>query len=364
VSLIQRWLSRSRVRDAKKRLAEETSAKCYLALAHEHARLGQMADVKSVCEEALAVFPAHPELQRMCDRAQAILLEDRTRRLTSELRDAPRPALYRELAELFLGGGRLDRAEETAEAWFASTQDPAALLLRFQARLQRFTADKRRDDARACFEWLDQAEKLLARDERPLRLRLELLCSIGAWRDARKIVGQLLELAPGDPALEARFRTYNSLAEKAPTVDAALREIERTGALASERAAAPVPQNSNARAIRPTLQALAAEASVEAALYERGATALVQGTKGATAERCARSVREIVHKSRTLVRRLGLGAPVEIELETTLTSLFVVPTDAGCAAIACEQPTIPARLRASVLELAGSGADASTEEPA
>jgi tetratricopeptide (TPR) repeat protein len=354
-------MTRSRLKTARQGLADEPSPKNYLALAHEHARLGEMTDVQRVCQEALEIFPGHPELQRLADRARALLLEDRTRELVRELRQAPRPALYRELCELYLKSGRIERAEETAVEWFTSSGDGNAVLLQAQARLERFRADKRREDGRVASELLDTAEKLLERDERPLRMRLELMCAVGAWRDARRVVGQLLELAPGDPVLEARFRTLASIADNARSFDAALRESERTGKLTLDeppRAAVAAPT----RSIRPMLKELADEQGVQAALFERGATALVQGPKGATAERTARAVREIVQKTRTTSRRLGLGSPLEVELEGEFGSVLIAPGELGAAALWCGHAEVPERLRARVRELTGAGAEALEED--
>src|SRR5687768_7527983 len=193
VSLIQRLLSRSRLKSVRQALADDPSAKNYLALAHEHARTGEMEEVQRVCAEALESFPGHPELQRLCDRAHALVVETRTRELVRELHEAPRPGLYRELCELYLETGRVEKAEETATTWFQETQDPSAQLLHAEARLRRFLSDKRREDGRMAAELLDQAEKLLPGDERPLRLRLDLMWAVGAWRDARKVLSQLLE---------------------------------------------------------------------------------------------------------------------------------------------------------------------------
>ena len=194
-------------------------------------------------------------------------------------------------------------------------------------------------------------------------MHLDLLCALGAWRDARRVVGQLLELFPGDSALEARFRTYNGLADRAPTLEATLREVERTGHFAAQQNAVASGPTST-RSIRPMLQEIAATPTVEAALYERGATALVQGPKGATAERNARAVREIVQKSRTTARRLGLGAPLEVEIEGQFASVFIAPSEHGSAAVWCHQPTVPQALRARVLELVGASVDGPGEEQA
>lgn len=359
MSFFERLLAKPRLRSVRQRLAEDSSAKNYLALAQEHARLGELEHVQRVCEEALALYPGHAELTRLLERSRALVGEGRTRALTRELREAPRPGLYRELAELLLSMGRIERAEEVAVEWFAHNGEGHAQLLRAQARYQRFLVDRRREDGKLVQELCDAAEKLLPRDERPLRLRLELCSAIGAWRDARKAVSQLLEGAPGDAALESRFRTLNALAENAPSIDAALREVERSGKLATEeRARRPAPSAAAPRSIRPLLQELASGPNVQAAIYERGSTALVQGAKGATAERTARAVREIVSKSRATARRLGAGAPLSVELEGDFGSVMIAPDDTGSAALWTTRPALTAAQRQALLELVGAGVDA------
>lgn len=358
MSLIDRLLGRSRLRTARQQLAGDSSPRSYLALAQEHARMGDMAEVQRVCEEALALHPGNTELGRLRERALALRGEERTRSLTRELREAPRPALYRELAELLLAMGRIERAEEVALEWFEHNGEGAAQLLRGEARYQRFLADRRRDDGRLTYELADAAERLLERDERPLRLKLELCTSIGAWRDARRVVSQLLEQAPGDGALEARFRELNALADAAPSLDVALREVERSGKLASEeRGARRQSAGAASRSIRPLLQELAAGPQVQAAIFERGATALVQGPKGATAERTARAVREIVQKSRSTSRRLGAGAPQSIELEGEFGSVLIAPDESGSAALWSTRASITDAQRQALAELIGSSAE-------
>lgn len=353
MKLFERMLARPRIRAARQRLAEEPSPRNYFDLANGHARAGEMDEVVRLCSEALELFPGQAELVRLQERARALLCEDRTRELSRELRDAPRPSLYRELCEILLEAGRVERAEECALEWFQATGDGQALLVRAQARLQRFLVDRRRDDARLVCELLDAAEKSLPSDPRPLRMRLQLYSAVGAWRDARRMISQLLELDPGDPALEARFRTLNTLAEQAPTFDSALREIERTGRLVDEEVERDDVTTSGT-AIRPRLQTLASEEGVEAALFQRGGTALVQGKKGATAERTARAVREVVVRSQTAARRLGLGHALEIELEGDFGRLSVQPNVLGYAALWSAHP-ITDRQRQQLAELAGAG---------
>jgi len=104
--------------------------------------------------------------------------------------------------------------------------------------------------------------------------------------------------------------------------------------------------------IRPLLQALACEPGVQAALYARGATALVQGPKGATAERTARSVREVVLKSRTAARRLGLGQVQEVQLEGEFGTLLIAPGELGAGAVWCAGSALP---REALFDLVAAG---------
>jgi tetratricopeptide (TPR) repeat protein len=360
MKFFDRMLARPRIRAARQLLTEDPSARNYLALANEHARTGEMDEVERVCAEALELHTGHTELSRLHDRARALRREDRTRELARELRDSPRPGLYRELCEILLESGRVERAEECALEWFAATSDAQAMLVRAQARLQRFLSDRRRDDARLVCELLDTAEKTLVHDPRPLRMRLQLYTAVGAWRDARRIVSQLLEIDPGDPALEARFRTLNTMAERAPSFDAALREVERSGRLADEVGDRGGEVATSSTTIRPRLQALAAEDGVEAALFQRGATALVQGQKGATAERTARAVREVVAKSQTAARRLGLGHAQQIELEGSFGRLTVQPNEVGYAALWSAGP-VSERHRTQLAELIGASENEEVE---
>ena len=352
MSVMRKILSRGRVRRARRDVAASPTAKNYEALAREYASIDAMDEVLRVCSEGLNAFPGHVELVRLAKRARQMRMEDRTRELYRELRESPRPAIWRELCDTLIEGGRVERAEECAEEWFQATQDGAAMLCRARARVERFFADRRRDDGRMAFEMLDAAEAKLPRDSEPLRVRLRLASRIGAWKEAQRVVSQLLELQPGDPVLEARFRTLLSLGESSPTPDQALREIERTGRLADDR---PGDEHLDGQvvAVRPVLKALSSEPGVRAAVYVRGGTALVQGPKGATAERSARAVREMVHASRTAARRLGLGQASEIRLEGDFGSLFVAIGEIGSSAVWCKG-RLDARHEQTMLELAGT----------
>jgi len=334
MSLFERMLARSRLRDARQRLAADPSPQCYASLAEEHARAGDMEAVLQVCEEGLDLYPSDPALERLAARARQLALEGRLRELSREIREAPRPALYREMSEILIETGRLRRAEEVAAEWYEQCDDPGALLTSALACAERFFADRGREEGRRAWELLDRFDQEAPFDEGALRLRARLASSVGSWGDAIRAVMQLLEVNPGDRALEARFRTLSTLPGGVGSFEQGLRELEKTGRFAEEgQPAEPVPDTESATAIRPLLKELGSGEHVEATLYTRGSTALVQGMKGATAERTARAVREVVQVSRTTARRLGIGQGLEVQLEGDFGTLLVASGEDGSAAL-------------------------------
>lgn len=362
MSFVRRLFSSSRLRELRQELAESPSPKTYSALAAEHARLGEMPEAERVAREGLELFPNNVELLRMAERSRALEAEGRTRELYRQLREAPRAAVWRELCEILMSSGRHARAEECAQEWFNATGDGHAQLIRAQARCERFFTDRRRDDARMALEWIDSAEKLLVRDPRPVRLRLNLYSRVGAWKDARRAVAQLLELEPGDAVLEAKFRSLETHTEAPLTLEQALREVEKSGRLVDEETSAHEGPTATGE-IRPVLKRMCGEPGVRGAVYVRGSTALVQGPRGATAERTARAVREVVQKSRTAARRLGLGQAYEVVLEGDFGNLQVVPGELGAAAIWSSRP-LSARQRQELIDLTALSGDAPEDDDA
>lgn len=329
--MFEKFLSRSRVRAAGRQLARNPSAQNYVMLAQAKAALGRLDEVRRICEEGLELYPGNVELRRLLDRSSEMHRETRTRYLQRELRDAPRPAIWRELCELHIEAGQVARAEEVAGTWWEAVRDPEAMFYRAKARAERFFADRRREDGRTAFQCVEEASQLMPGDPRPLHLRLHLASRCGAWVDARTTLARLLELFPGDPKLEARFRAVLPLADQGTSIESALREVELSGRLVDEDSQ-PERQPA-ARSVRPLLQRLSAAHDVRGAFYVRGSTALVQGLKGATAERTARTVRELVQASRSAARRLGLGQCFDVTLEGSFGVLLLNPGQAGAGAI-------------------------------
>lgn len=336
MSFLNRILSGGRLRTAARRVAKDPTAEAYAELAQEHAVAGELDEVMRVTAEGLRLFPGDVELRRLSDRTRSLRVESRIKDLQQELRSSPRPAVRKELCELLIEAGRVARAEEIAVEWHQGTKSGEAAYYRALARAERFFADRRRDDGRQAFELVKAAEDALPGDPRPVRLFLQLASRIGAWADARRAIARLLEHFPGDPALEARFRTVVALADGAKNVEHALREVERTGRLVDDEPERKEPVETGG--VRPLLQSLVREPGVQAAFFARGSTALVQGPKGATAERTARGVREVVTGCRSAARKLGLGAAQSARLEGDFGTLMLVIGEQGSSALWCDGP--------------------------
>ena len=350
MSLWNKFVSRGRVRSVAKRLAADPTARNYITLANELARQGDLREVQKICKEGLSAHPGNAELKRIIERVQTMEREGRMRELQRLLQDCPRPALWREACDILLESGRFSRAEDLANDWHNRAKDVEAILYRARARADRFYSDRRREDALVAFDLFDQAPQ----DEATFRCRLELALKIGAWAEARKIVARLLEIHPGDPDLEARFRNLMAQADGDRSIDQALRDVERSGSFTDDEStqADAEGRRSGSGAVRPTLQALADVDGVQAAFYVRGGTALVQGPRGATAERCARSMREVLQCTRNATRKLGLGQPLEVVLEGDFGNVACVPGNLGSSALWTSR-AMTARERTALHDLAG-----------
>jgi hypothetical protein len=336
VSLFSKFVTRSRIRKAARKLADDPCAKNYVALAREQVASGDMDQVSRVCTEGLQLHPDCAELQRLAERARHLKYEARAQTLQEELAVSPRPALWRELCQLMLEMGRVDRADKAAHDWYRTTKDGEALYFRALAHAERFYTDRRAEQGQIAHDLAREAQKLCKTDPRPIKLQLEITTRAGAWQDSRRLLARLLELLPGDPALEGRFRAVHARCDKSKDLLRGLSDVERSGAFAddeSEQHSSPAQF-----AVRPMLKELGADSGVRAAIYLRGGTALVQGPRGATAERTARAVRELVQSSRRTVRRIGLGTPVEVLLEGAFGSLLVSPGEQSTSALWCNGP--------------------------
>jgi tetratricopeptide (TPR) repeat protein len=355
MKLLNRLLSYVRIRRAKHALAQDPTPRNYLALAQQYSLANKAAEAQRACVEGLAAFPENQQLVRYHQRTKRSERETRLGELHRELAQAPRASLWRELCEILIDSDELARAEEELSRWFASGHDPEARYLLARVKLARFYADRGREQGRAALGALEEACEHLPHDMRPLRAKLEFLTRIGAYADARECAAKCLIVEPGTLELEGRFRTLSARAEGAPTIERALYEVERSGRLPGEEG------GENARAssgsVQSLLRELATQSDVQAVLYVRGATALVQGAKGATAERTARSVQTILSGSRSVARRLGLGQVFQIQLEGSFGTLSIAPGEQDAGAILCSGPLGRVREEA-LLSMAGLNAQA------
>ncbi|MEZ6014200.1 MAG: hypothetical protein R3F49_03735 [Planctomycetota bacterium] len=351
MSLFGRFTAKKRLRAAARALGKDASAENYVVLAREYIVVGQTRDVVRVCEEGLAAYPSHPELERLAHRARQLYQEDRLRELATELEAAPRPALHREYCELLLEGGRVQRALEAAERWRAQTDDPESLYYLASAHAELFFDGRRSADGLEAYELAVRAAKGMPQDRRAPRLQFEIARRCGAWEEARRALARLLELMPGNPALESRFRSVLANCANAVPLARALHDVEKSGKFVDdlpEHAGDGEPDD-----VRALLKELASPFEVRAAVFLRGGTGLVQGAQGATAERTARAVREVLQASRSAARRMALGRPLRIEAEGAFGTLLVSPGDLGNVGV-WTKGAVAHSTRTRVAQLSGS----------
>ncbi len=262
------------------------------------------------------------------------------------------------MCEILLESGWLARAEETAGKWIDFKDDGEARLVLARVRLERFLADRGREQGFAALQAIDEAEQRLPGDVRPLKLQLKFVLKIGAWLDARQCISRLLQLEPGSAQLESRFRALESMEEGAPSIERALLRVESTGQFAEE--AEPQSSGRAGADVRPVLRELAADPDIHAALYVRGSTVLIQGPKGATAERTARAVRTNLSSGRATTRRHGLGQIFHVQLEGGFGTLSIAPGERDAGAI-WSRGALGREREEVLLGLAGVNADLSSE---
>ena len=182
MSIFDKFLSRGRVRSLSKQLAKDPTARNYVVLAQEYARLSNFNEVVRVCQEGEGLHPGNVELARMLGRVGALEREGRMRELQRLISACPRPALWREACDLLTESASFDRAEEQAREWYEQTNDGEAQLYMALARSERFFADRQREDGSQAFKFCEGARASMPDDERVLRCHLRLTTSIGAAR--------------------------------------------------------------------------------------------------------------------------------------------------------------------------------------
>lgn len=344
--------SRGRVRRASRAVSKVSSAANYAALAREYAAVGQLESVIRTCSEGLELHPESGELQRIARSARIEHRRVRTADLEKELSVAPRAALYRELCELLLEAGDAQGALETAQRWRNRTQEPEAIYFAAAAHAEFFFDGRRSHDGMSAFQSAEECARALPRDKRPLRLQFEIARRCGAWEDARRALARLLELMPGNPLLEARFRRVLANCAHSKPLQRALVDVERSGQFLDDE---PEEAGSFDReSLRPALKRLASSPEVHVAFFLRGNTALVQGARGPTADRTARAVREVLQVSQASARRMALGRALEIRVEGSFGALTLKPGSRGASA-AWTSNRPQGEVRAMLDELSGEG---------
>ena len=332
--VFRKLFGKGRLRKVRERLAKNPTPRNYAALAQEFARIGNTEEVQRVCAEGLATYPGNVYLSRLASRARRLEREKRLVELKAELQEAPRPALYQEMCSILIESNDLNRAEEIARGWFDTRKDAEALFYVARIHLQRFYADRSREAGRQALESLEESVRHMPEDTRPLYAKLEFLMKVGAHRDAHSTAGRLLQIEPGSPVLEGRYRTLASLIDHSPTFEQALVNVERTGQLSDESSSLEKKDKPMSKAaVQPLLRELVSADDIHAAMYVCGSTVLVQGPKGASAERTARAVHKTLQTSRGAARRLGLGQIFHVQLEGEFGVLSIAPGEQDAGAI-------------------------------
>jgi len=289
--------------------------------------------VQRVCAEGLSSYPGNVYLSRLALRARRLEREKRLVELKAEIQEAPRPALYQEMCSILIESNDLNRAEEVARSWVETRNDAEALFYVACIHLQRFYADRGREAGRQALESLEESVQHMPDDTRPLYAKLEFLMKVGAHKDAHACAGRLLQIEPGSPVLEGRYRSLATLIDHSPTFEQALVSVERTGQLSDEGSLDNKQKPMKKAAVQPLLRELVSARDIHAAMYICGSTVLVQGPRGAGAERSARAVHKILQTSRRAARRLGLGQIFQVQLEGDFGVLSIAPGEQDAGAI-------------------------------
>ncbi|MEZ5973349.1 MAG: hypothetical protein R3F33_03695 [Planctomycetota bacterium] len=321
--------SKKRIRAALRRLSQDPTAENYVAVAREHVVVGNLQDILRVCSEGLSLHPGNAELMRIAERTRQLQLDSRIRTLRQDLTLSPRPALWRELCDVLLECGRTQHAEETAQQWWEQAGGGEPTYYRSRGRCAQFFQGRRASDGKVAWDLALEAVREMPGDTRPLEVQYEIAKACGAWADARKVLARILEIAPGHPQHEQRFRDASRRVHGSKSLRAALAEVEATGRFVDTPENAGGPSNV---AIRPLLKRMGTDVDVKAVIFQRGGTALVQGLHGATADRTARAVREVGAGTRSSARRMGIGRAIEVTVEGSFGSLAIAVGNGGTAA--------------------------------
>lgn len=348
---MKRWFSRTRIRQARRELSTGSSPSAYLRLARELHFSGTLDEAAEVCEEGLRAYPGHLELGRLNSRVARERLQDRVRALREQIELGPRPALYRELTQHLLELGEPTEAAHVARRWEQTSRDPEAYLALAEAHVARYRERCLRPDGQEALDALSEARRRMPRDSRPLRAQQGLWIELRLFKEAKAATAELLQMLPGDVQLEQEFRWLKSQPEVPMDVARALAEAEASGLHVRESQSSPA--ENGPRDVREELRGLTEAPGVRAALYLRGSTALIQGPRGATAERCARAIKNTLQSSRAASLRLGLGQLETVHVSGDFGTLEYLCGRGDAAALWSEQ-RITERQRADLADLTGS----------
>ncbi|MBL6757263.1 MAG: hypothetical protein ISQ11_12715 [Planctomycetes bacterium] len=292
---------------------------------------GDAAAALECCREAVERFPGSAALQRLLVSVRQAELTERLSRLKEELELSPCPEAFRELCELMLKRGEAAATLEHVGRWRQLDDSGEPLYFEAAAFGELYFGNHLSRDGMRAFQLAAEAGKLLKDDPRPFRLQFEIARRCGAWEDARIALARLLDIMPGNRLIEGRFRGVMANCASSRSLSKALADVERTGRFLGDEVDGG--DGLDRDQVRPGLLELAGRDDVHVAFFLRGNTALVQGAQGASADRSARAIRDVVSVTRSSSRKLLLGTPNELRCEGSGGSLFLKTGSNGTAAV-------------------------------
>ena len=102
MNILQRFKISRELARLEKRAHESPSPSIYVDMAQVYINLGMLDQTVRVAEEGLALFPGSDELKRVLKFARKAKLNNRIKEIRNKIHKAPAPALYRELATVYM----------------------------------------------------------------------------------------------------------------------------------------------------------------------------------------------------------------------------------------------------------------------
>ena len=202
------------------------------------------------------------------------------------------------------------RCEAVCVQWSARFPgDDGASLALARARMRRFYQERNAVDGLGAVELLRGICDRDSQAAKAKRLLAELASRVGAYSFARDVLASLLELIPGEPALEGWYRLMADDAEGSPGITSAIREVELSGKFPGIIGWKPADDDTGSQPVptAPALEEIAARGARRSfrtrRCRTRGLPARVDGTGSRCDARRWRIVARMLRGLNTIARR-------------------------------------------------------------